>query len=258
MKKLILLFVIVVAFFAVAYLRNQPQIIKVDLPPPQAFEEFVVEDENIDVIEEEIEEIVIEEEIIEPEPELASVNLAVPFTSQAPSYNWDQPFQDACEEASLIMIDYYYQDKELPPPLQIEDILLDMIGWQQDNWDGHFNLSVDKVVEFAGIYYDYDIEVVKDLTTDKIEDYLDRGLPIVIPADGHILEQPYFTNDGPDYHMLVIKGYIDGNFITNDPGTWRGADFIYSYENMMASIMDWDTKKASATGPKQGLVLLKK
>ena len=156
------------------------------------------------------------------------------------------------------MIDYYYQNKDLPPPLQIEDILLDMIGWQEDNWDGHFNLSVDKVAEFADIYYDYEIEIVEDLDTDKIESYLDRGLPIIIPADGHILDQPYFTNDGPDYHMLVIKGYIDGNFITNDPGTWRGADFIYTYENMMASIADWDTKEASTTGPKQGLVLLKK
>ena len=257
MKKLILLFIIVVALGVAIYLRSKPQLIKVDLPPPQNFEEFIVEE---DIIEK---EIVPEAEVepipeLEPEPEPVSVNLAVPFTSQAPSYNWDQPFQDACEEASLIMIDYYYQNKELPSLLQIEDVLLDMIGWQQDNWGGHFNLEVSRVAEFAEIYYDYEIEIVEDLDTDKIENYLDRGLPIIIPADGHILDQPYFTNDGPDYHMLVIKGYVDGNFITNDPGTWRGADFIYSYENMMASIMDWDTKKASATGPKQGLVLLKK
>ena len=219
MKKLILLFIIMLAFVAAIYFRNKPQIIKVDLPPPQAFEEFIVEENNTeDVVEIEEEKI---DEIIEPEPEPANVNLAIPFTSQAPSYNWDQPFQDACEEASLLMIDYYYQNKDLPPPLQIEDILLDMIGWQEDNWDGHFNLSVDKVAEFADIYYDYEIEIVEDLDTDKIESYLDRGLPIIIPADGHILDQPYFTNDGPDYHMLVIKGYIDGNFITNDPGTWR-------------------------------------
>ena len=258
MKKLILLFIIVLAFFVAAYFRKQPQIIKVDLPPPQAFEEFVVENniEDVVIVEEEKEE----EEIIapEPEPEPASVNLAIPFTSQAPSYNWDQPFQDACEEASFLMIDYYYQHKDFPAPLQIEDMLLDMIAWQENNWDGHFNLPVAKVAELAHSYFDYAIEIVEDLDTDKIESYLDRGLPIIIPADGHILEQPYFSNDGPDYHMLVIKGYVDGNFISNDPGTWRGADFIYSYENLMASIADWDTKKASATGPKRGLVLLKK
>ena len=31
------------------------------------------------------------------------INLDIPFTSQAPSLNWDQPYQDFCEEASILM-----------------------------------------------------------------------------------------------------------------------------------------------------------
>ena len=35
------------------------------------------------------------------------INLDVPFTSQAPHLNWDQPYQDFCEEASVLMAVQY-------------------------------------------------------------------------------------------------------------------------------------------------------
>ncbi|MCR4279964.1 MAG: hypothetical protein NUV82_00890, partial [Candidatus Komeilibacteria bacterium] len=38
----------------------------------------------------------------------AEYNLDVPFMSQAPHANWDLPYQEACEEASLIMVDYFW------------------------------------------------------------------------------------------------------------------------------------------------------
>jgi hypothetical protein len=41
--------------------------------------------------------------------------------------------------------------------------------------------------------------------------------------------------------MLVIKGWTENNFITNDPGLYtKGEDFQYSYENLMGSIHDWN------------------
>src|SRR3989338_9267279 len=36
-----------------------------------------------------------------------SVNLAVPFTSQAPEKDWSQPWQAACGEAAGLMLDAY-------------------------------------------------------------------------------------------------------------------------------------------------------
>ena len=36
-----------------------------------------------------------------------TMNLSVPFTSQAPEQNWDEPWQDACEEAAVLMLDAY-------------------------------------------------------------------------------------------------------------------------------------------------------
>ncbi|MFA6466703.1 MAG: C39 family peptidase [Patescibacteria group bacterium] len=269
-KYISVIIIIVVLFGFWIYKNQKPELIKVDLPPAKEHQDFVSQNTNEDLIlEEEIvvaekprEEIkqVIEEpvEIIKPletpgEPQ--AINLALPFTSQAPTGNWDQPYQDACEEASLLMVDYYYQAKKMPSQEAVETILSSMVSWQEENWGGHHNLPIAKLAEYIRLFYDYRVEVVENVTVSQLKDFLNEGRPIIVPADGHKLANPFFSGDGPDYHMLVIKGYVDNNFITNDPGTRRGEDFVYSSQNMMDSIFDWDTKKSSATGPKNVLVL---
>src|SRR3990167_747254 len=42
------------------------------------------------------------------------VNLDIPFTSQAPHLNWDQPYQDFCEEASILMAVQYVHGEPIP------------------------------------------------------------------------------------------------------------------------------------------------
>jgi len=39
--------------------------------------------------------------------------ISVPFTSQAPEGNWQEPWQNACEEASIVMIQNFYKDEGL-------------------------------------------------------------------------------------------------------------------------------------------------
>ena len=40
-------------------------------------------------------------------------DLEVPFTSQSPDGNWSEPWQNACEETSILMVDNFYQDENL-------------------------------------------------------------------------------------------------------------------------------------------------
>ncbi len=191
------------------------------------------------------------EEVIEK-----SINLDIPFTSQAPTANWDEPFQNACEEASILMVDYYYNNKELPSNEEIENIFLDMVKWQEDNWGEHSNLPILEVSNLVKELFGYNTEIVNDLNEEKIESYLDNGYPITIPANGKLLDNPNFNNGGPEYHMLVIKGYVDDKYITNDPGTRNGADFIYTKENLLESIADWDNEKSHTDmGLKNGLII---
>ncbi len=186
-----------------------------------------------------------------------SINLAVPFTSQAPTANWNEPFQDACEEAAILMADYYLRGLNMPSPQQVEDTLVAMIDWEGVHMNGDIDMSISELAYFAKNYLGYqNYDIVEDLTADKIRSYLDEGLPVIVPANGKRLANPNFRNGGPIYHMLVVKGYVEDKFITNDPGTRKGADFIYTVDNLMYSIADWNEKEHQASGAKRALVLL--
>src|SRR3989344_4828168 len=53
-------------------------------------------------------------------PARAEVNLKVPFTSQAPTGNWDLPYQEACEEASALMAIRYVFANPITDPADAE------------------------------------------------------------------------------------------------------------------------------------------
>lgn len=81
---------------------------------------------------------------------------------------------------------------------------------------------------------------------EDIKKELAKGNPVIVPTAGRLLSNPYFTPPGPLYHMLLIKGYSTTSttteFITHDPGTIRGANFVYSYQTLETSIHDLESK----------------
>ncbi|MCK5081231.1 MAG: hypothetical protein KAQ63_03635 [Candidatus Moranbacteria bacterium] len=89
---------------------------------------------------------------------------------------------------------------------------------------------------------------------------LSEGSIFIIPAAGQVLENPYFRNDGPLYHALVVVGYDNKKeeFIVNDPGTRRGEGFRYSYENLWESIRDFTGRKADILEGEKNVILVKK
>jgi len=184
-----------------------------------------------------------------------AINLAVPFQPQAPFAQWVEPYKEACEEASLIMVDYYLRGKLLTP----EDMKREIdrqVAWQYENFSGHWDLSIEQEEVLGRAFYDHKFLKLPNLTANIIKEQLNLGRPVIIPAAGRELGNPYFQTPGPLYHMLVIKGYTaDRRFITNDPGTRRGADFIYDEDVLMAAIKDWDG--VAPAGAKIGLVMYK-
>ena len=92
--------------------------------------------------------------------------------------------------------------------------------------------------EYFGIVL---VKVIPNPTVDAIKSDLAQGKTIIVPLAGRQLGNPYYQQPGPLYHMLVIKGYTkNGDFITNDPGTRRGADYIYKPDIIMNAIHDWN------------------
>jgi uncharacterized protein YxeA len=169
-----------------------------------------------------------------------SYNLAVPFTPQAPHADWIEPFKEACEEASVLMAHWFYTNQTVNPNYATDEIVK-MVAWQQKKWGGHFDLTMEQTAELVKEYLGYKkVEIIANPTINDIKFQLSQNRPVIMPAAGRSLGNPYFTQPGPIYHMLVIKGYTKTQFITNDPGTKRGEDYLYDFETIMSALHDWN------------------
>ena len=226
-----------------------------ELPVAQPFESIEPLELSTELLpapnEESEDSAVVQLEIEEAEKKLAEVfgdeipnekNLAVPFTSQAPHANWDLPYQETCEEASVYMVSRFFDgDQRLNIPKEEADAeLLKLVEWQKEKFGHYEDTSVSEVLNILKHYYGLTYRVINNPTVDDIKDVITQGYPIIVPAYGKALPNPFFSGDGPLYHMLVIKGYLEDRFITNDPGTRRGADFTYEFDHFMPAIHDWN------------------
>ncbi|TAL50267.1 hypothetical protein EPN81_03190 [Patescibacteria group bacterium] len=195
----------------------------------------------------------VEESTIPP-----SKNLAVPFTSQAPNGNWDEPYQEACEEASVYMVHAYFSgmDEGQIPASTADEALLQIVAFEMELFGFYKDTTAEKTGVFTELLYGHTYELLHDPTVEEIQRKLVQGHPIVVPAAGRLLGNPYFTAPGPLYHMLVIRGYTeDGQFIVNDPGTYRGEAYLYDFDTIMNAMHDWNDGEEITEGKKVVLVL---
>lgn len=171
----------------------------------------------------------------------ATANLNVPFTSQAPSGNWDLPFQEACEEASILMVDKFYKGQSFVSPDKTEDEIKKIVDFEEQKLGFHLDTNVKQTAQILKDYFGYtNVRVEYDITIEDIKKEIAQSKPVIIPAAGRMLGNPNYRQPGPLYHMLVVKGYTQTKFITNDPGTRRGKDFTYSFDKFYNAIHDWN------------------
>lgn len=179
-----------------------------------------------------------------PEPARlpTQINLAIPFLSQAPKQNWEMPYQEACEEASMIMVDAYLNGQtQAFTPEAGDRAILDLVSFETKHGLGADITAAEAGKVITSYFTKRKVRVIQNPTVTQVRDYLAQSIPVIVPADGKALKNPNFRNGGPPYHMLVIKGYLpDGRWITNDPGTRKGADYIYDREVLWSAISDWN------------------
>lgn len=166
--------------------------------------------------------------------------LDVPFSSQAPYQDWSQPWYDACEEAVIMMIDYYYNNKTLNKEIARDEILR-IFERKNARFGETLDESTERMVWMIEDMYNWTARQVKNPSIDDIKNEIDNGRPVIIPAYGRGLGNIYFKTPGPVYHVFIISGYDDSarEFITNEPGTYRGLHYRYSYETVMNALHDW-------------------
>ncbi len=168
--------------------------------------------------------------------------LAVPFTSQAPYADWNLPYQEACEEASAFMVSMYFNGEpsgSIDPAIANAEIL-EIVDFQNTLYGYYLDTTTMETARMIDDFYGFHAFVVEDPTINQIKSEIASGRPVIVPLAGKQLGNPFFSGEGPLYHMLVIKGYTADKFITNDPGTKHGDGYIYDISVIMNAMGDWN------------------
>ncbi len=189
-----------------------------------------------------LDKIAFDQKIVANTPLPASVNLAIPFTSQAPFAIWDSVHKDTCEEASILMVSQYFANITTATiePQAADDALLAMVD-AETKAGLLTSLTVAELGKFAENFYPIlQSTIINNPTIDQIKTYIHDGFPVLVPVAGRQMGNPFYAGDGPLYHYVVIRGYDGQNFITNDPGTRRGENYIYSQSVIMDAMGDWN------------------
>lgn len=173
----------------------------------------------------------------------ASTSFDVPFTAQAPFAEWDDlRQQEGCEEASAFMAAAWARQESFSSQDAYKAII-GMSEYQRERYNSFVDTSAqDTVDRIFQEYLGFDrLELRRDISASDIRNELTNGNLVVIPVDGKALRNPHFRNGGPQRHMIVVTGFdwASGNFITNEPGTRHGEDYLYSYETIQNSLRDY-------------------
>lgn len=192
------------------------------------------------------------------------VDLPIPFTSQAPLEEWDPLHQEACEEAAVLMVIEYLSsgrisgaplsfaagqpgDREnalLLDPTEAEAALQELVRINAEVLAYPVDQTAEQIVELIQeIAPELTARVIVNPTIADLKGELRAGHPIIVPAAGRRLGNPFYRRPGPLYHALVLRGYVHGQgedlFIVNDPGTKRGEGYVYRPETILEAMHEW-------------------
>lgn len=185
----------------------------------------------------------------------------VPFTSQAPTGNWkDLIFQNACEEATLLMAEKWITGKKFGNPKEIEAEIRSLTKeegryFPKDSYD----LSVTDIFVLAQKYFPgMRISLVEDVTTDDMKKVFSEGNIVIVPANGRKLQNPNFTAPGPLYHTILVRGYDPSSdeFIVNDPGTHKGSAYRYASDILYDAMQNYATGHHGKLFPDEKVMLV--
>lgn len=168
--------------------------------------------------------------------------LHVPFTPQAPTANWDELHNEACEEAGAIMANAYFSSSTPAnlPAEEVEAQIAELTAWQDKALGYHLDTTSAETARMIETAYGLKTQLIQNFTAQDIKKALSKNRLVLISTNGRLLSNPYYKRPGPIHHMLLIRGYTETEFITNDSGTKRGLGYPYDFETIYSAAADWD------------------
>ena len=197
---------------------------------------------------------------------LRAAGIAVPFVLQAPHSRWVQPYEDACEEAVIVMLDAFVKGdtRDRVPADEADQRILAIVALERKVLGYDKDTNVATMIRLINDYFPFEAYAVRNPSVEQIKAEIDAGLPVVIPAWGKTLKKanPYFSQPGPRYHTILVTGYDDAKqqFITQEPGVGRGRNYRYSYKIVMEAFGDLkqDAKGRAVQGGERMALFIRK
>jgi hypothetical protein len=189
-------------------------------------------------------------------PPIKKTEQQVPFIVQAPFGNWkDSNFQNACEEASVVMAMGWIKDEKNISAIESKERILAIIDFENKTFGYSTDTNAFDIEKIFKQYFKYEkAKAQENIVLNDIKLEIQKGNIIIIPAFGQALNNPNFTFPGPVAHMLVIIGYdpLAKQFITNDPGTKNGAGYRYDENILFDAIWEYPSGKTDPPMPSSG------
>lgn len=187
-----------------------------------------------------------------------AVILQVPFTSQAPNGNWDR--NEDCEETSIVMAMAFLngQTGDKMQRVDAQKAINQLKAWENINNGYNADTGADTTTKMAEGAFGLRVTAITDYSENDLKKALAQNHPVLLPINAKLLNNPKYLNGGPQYHMILVRGYHNGKFIVNDPGTESGDGNEYTFDILKNASADWNqTTQAMDPTAKIALILSK-
>jgi hypothetical protein len=185
---------------------------------------------------------------------LTQLILDIAYINEAPDDNWTGPWKNACEEASMAMVEKFYTGKNPVSVKEAKTFMITLFDKQNKIWGSNADSDAQRTAKLINDYTSYNAVIKNNPTALDIKKELQQKHPIISLHYGKDLQNKNipFLATGSYYHMMVITGYDDikEEFIVNDTGDRvAGKNHRYNYDLFIDSLHDFDFKTRKANGP---------
>jgi len=155
--------------------------------------------------------------------------LDVPYTSQVPLGQWNDPRQqDGCEEASILMGMMWVQGRQMSPE-EARQQIVGMSDFEQYFFGYFQDTSAQDTANLMVQYFGFPnskIDVQHNIATANIKAAIDYGYLVIVPINPRVISTVLY-NRATTRHMVVVVGYDNSTneIIFHDPlvGPFRRA-----------------------------------
>lgn len=185
--------------------------------------------------------------------ETESVNLPVPFVSEIPDGVWVNPWSNACEEASIVMINSYYKGIKSITKNESKKLMIPIFNYENSVYGSNADSNSERTAKIVSTLSDFGTSIVRNPTVEQIKNELRAGRPVISLHHGQMLANPdhRWRRGGSYYHMMVIVGFDENTdeFLVNDTADHdSGLDYRYKYDIIMSTLHDFNHTTHKANG----------